>query len=57
MLLRRWSRVLAAQLGLLGALSAAIPLLLYLGVGDTGRAWMASRLYCAVVLLLAIGGA
>lgn len=44
------------RLGPVGAASAAIPLGLYWWVRETGRAWMACRLYCGVVLLAAIGG-
>jgi len=41
-------------LGPLGALSAFIPLGLRLLFADTGRAWMACRLYCGFALVWAL---
>ncbi|MDJ0786998.1 MAG: UbiA family prenyltransferase [Myxococcota bacterium] len=42
---------LLEPLGPIWASTAAIPLILRLGIGDTGHAWMASRVYCGVALL------
>ena len=42
---------LSGPLGLPGAASAFVPLGLRLGVHDTGRAWMACRVYCGITLL------
>jgi 4-hydroxybenzoate polyprenyltransferase len=47
--------VLYREIGLIGAISAVIPLVLYRLVADTGRAWMACRIYCGLVLLAALG--
>ena len=47
--------ILLPHLGPLGALSAAVPLALRVGVQDNGRAWMACRVYCGLALLAALG--
>ena len=42
---------LLGPLGPIWAATAAVPLVLRLAIRDTGRAWMASRVYCGIALL------
>lgn len=46
--------LLAIPLGAPGALSAAVPVALRVSTPETGRAWMASRVYCGIVLFAAL---